>query len=82
MRNRDALFTTYMGSVSDKHLRAYLDETEFRVNHQGVSALDRVSKLAGRFPRVPPATNDGTKGPKSPRSPLWFLGRSNDELLT
>jgi transposase-like protein len=74
-RHRDTLFATYMGSVSDKHLRSYLDETEFRVNHRAMAAADRVTELMGRIGRTRPTPYQTIRGPRPTRSPVLFVGR-------
>lgn len=62
----------YSGSVSDKHLRAYFDETELRVNVRAMSAEDRAMMLVGRFMATPPCTYRMITGPRKPRAPLWI----------
>ena len=83
VREKETLFNTYMGSVSDKHLRAYLDETQFRANYRGVSAVERGTELARRFMETPPCSYrwiTGRKKTDKKRPPLWIAGPPLPEL--
>jgi len=63
---------TYSGSVSDKHVRAYFDETEFRVNVRCLNGADRATMLVGRFMATPRCTLRMITGHRAPRAPLWI----------
>lgn len=67
----DGLFRDYSGSLADKHLRAYFDEAELRVNYRKVPA-DRIAvELAARLAAMPPVTYREIVGPREERPPLW-----------
>jgi transposase-like protein len=50
------LLGTYWGSVTEKHLRAYLDEVAFRRNHRRTPIGERFLVLARAFAEVGPRT--------------------------
>lgn len=69
----DRMFSDYSGHMSDKFLRAYMDEAEFRLNHakfRGVPLLSTLKKLMRRFASVGPLPYFEIRGERPERPPL------------
>lgn len=67
------MFSSYSGSLSDKFLRAYMDEAEFRVNHQRErkdELVATVAEVTGRFAEVRPYPYREIRGDRKERPPL------------
>jgi hypothetical protein len=74
-RSRQTLFDACSGAVSDKHLDAYLRQTEFRMNHRGVPRVEVVAELMERFPNVRPCPYRAMRGDRQGREPVRFAMR-------
>jgi hypothetical protein len=68
------LFRAYSGSLADKHLRAYLDETEFRLNRRDLPPSEAAIELVELFASTPPHTYRDITGAPAPGEPLRFWG--------
>ncbi len=77
LRARDLLFSTCTGSLSDKHLAAYVKQTEFRLNHRGLALLQRGLAVIGRFARTGPYPYPEIRGDRPAREPIamWSVSR-------
>ena len=73
---KENLFRAYSGHVSDKHLRVYLEEMEFRINFRGpgrdAAAVELVTRIAGSTP----FTYRMLTGIPPSRPPIVFRGAS------
>ncbi|HZU97777.1 MAG TPA: hypothetical protein VFF73_13840 [Planctomycetota bacterium] len=79
-RARRRLYMNYSGHVSDHHLRAYLKETEFRINHQRVPVMESVVELMGRFARRGARFYREIRAERSRREPIQFWGPGVDRI--
>ncbi|HZV01840.1 MAG TPA: IS1595 family transposase [Planctomycetota bacterium] len=71
---RQRLFRNYSGHVSEYHLPAYLKETEFRLNHRGLPAIESAVELMNRVGSRGARPYAQIRVPRARREPLWFFG--------
>ncbi|MEZ0229720.1 MAG: transposase [Planctomycetota bacterium] len=68
--SREELFRTCSGSMSDKHVSAYLKQVEFRMNRRGVPESRSAAELMGRFARERPWPYSEIRGERRAREPI------------
>jgi hypothetical protein len=73
-RARRRLYMSYSGHVSDSHLPAYLEETEFRLNRRRVPVMDSALELMGRFAARGARPYSAIRVQRSARPPIQFFG--------
>jgi hypothetical protein len=69
---RRHLFRALSGSVSEKHLRSYMAETAFRMNHAKLAPGNVAVELMSRFARTEPLSYGDLRGKRPAREPLLF----------
>jgi hypothetical protein len=69
---RRQLFRAHSGSVSEKHLGAYMAETAFRLNHARLAPGSVAVELMSRFARIEPMSYRDLRGKRLAREPLIF----------
>jgi hypothetical protein len=79
-RARSRLYMNYSGHVSDHHLRAYLRETEFRLNHRRVPVMESLVELMSRFASRGPRPYREIRARRPRREPIQFWGPGVDGI--
>ncbi|MEZ0230263.1 MAG: transposase [Planctomycetota bacterium] len=73
--SKQRFFEACSGSVSDKHIETYMRQTEWRMNHRGLSHEARTAELMGRFAATRPVPYRAIRGERPPRAAVRLAWR-------